>query len=324
MPLLSGKAYFSPSVPPYVTKMWVESGGVLALNESQKRVATWFFCDSPEDPCLEELASWPIVVIHARWVVESVKKRRREPIAPYVLDERYECLNSPGAPTRTPKKPSTLVSRDAVQLITPPPTIEQERRQVEPNNVQKSRTVQSSDSAFPDDPRRIRPLKYRSSQPHDPYSTPRARVTSSGLRITPASASSSRYPRRVRRSSMMSPSRAISQDLKEEQDVERMLRVIMFSDEKVDVPTSESGIRRMHYTMPIPIAFESPELNLFKRRASWFTNSTTSSYPCPVYSVSQATNALSTMQSSSDSDDIAAFSKGSGYQGKMFWASKRN
>lgn len=176
--------------------------------------------------------------------------------------ERYSLLNSPNTPLRTPKRFPVR------QLATPPPTTFHDRRGVTPSTSdrkQKSRTLPTSEPTTSDASLPIRPLRYRNPKPQSSYSTPHPYRTSSGLRITPDSACtpSSTYPRR-RVSSATILSDSSSQDIKEEQDVEKMLRVMRPPEREGGVKAIPGACEALTSQL-IPVGFESPQLNIFQK-----------------------------------------------------------
>ncbi|CAE6448140.1 unnamed protein product [Rhizoctonia solani] len=89
MIMFKGAAWFSPSVPRHVRKLWINNGGKKAgRGKDGIRRRLWYcFLNGPQDPKLADVKSRGLVAYHALWISDSVKLGRALPIDQYQLDE---------------------------------------------------------------------------------------------------------------------------------------------------------------------------------------------------------------------------------------------
>ncbi|KDN47800.1 hypothetical protein RSAG8_03220, partial [Rhizoctonia solani AG-8 WAC10335] len=87
--MFKGAAWFSPSVPRHVRRLWVKHGGKKAgRGKDGIRRRLWYcFLNGPQDPKLADVTSRGLVAHHALWISDSVKLGRALPMEQYLLDE---------------------------------------------------------------------------------------------------------------------------------------------------------------------------------------------------------------------------------------------
>ncbi|KAF8997846.1 hypothetical protein BDQ17DRAFT_835106 [Cyathus striatus] len=88
--LFTAMACFSPSVPAFVRRAWVQNGGRLTHTDEDFRKADYFFCNGMDDPWLPKLRRYLLIVRHASWVMKSVSENFLMPIASFTLDANFD------------------------------------------------------------------------------------------------------------------------------------------------------------------------------------------------------------------------------------------
>ncbi|CAE6513463.1 unnamed protein product [Rhizoctonia solani] len=87
--MFKGAAWFSPSVPQHVRRLWIQHGGKKAgRGKDGVRRRLWYcFLNGPQDPKLADVQSRGLVAYHALWISDSVKLGRTLSMEQYQLDE---------------------------------------------------------------------------------------------------------------------------------------------------------------------------------------------------------------------------------------------
>ncbi|CAE6452017.1 unnamed protein product [Rhizoctonia solani] len=117
--MFKGAAWFSPSVPRYVRRLWVKNGGKRAgRGKDGIRRRLWYcFLNGPQDPKLADVKSRGLVAHHALWIADSVKLGRALPIEQYQIDEPLR----PGLEVvlQSPKRRHRLLALDSSAYSSP-------------------------------------------------------------------------------------------------------------------------------------------------------------------------------------------------------------
>ncbi|KAH7326861.1 hypothetical protein B0J17DRAFT_221376 [Rhizoctonia solani] len=117
--MFKGAAWFSPSVPRHVRRLWVKNGGKKAgRGKDGIRRRLWYcFLNGPQDPKLADVKSRGLVAYHALWIMDSVKLGRALPMEQYQIDEPLR----PGLEVvlQSPKRRRRLLALDPSMYSSP-------------------------------------------------------------------------------------------------------------------------------------------------------------------------------------------------------------